>query len=96
MMIKVGKYELENDVDMKCIAGGFEIFSSAVEREGITPDDFNRADWAAYGSIIVEDEGRQVRYQCVSGYMDAEEGMYTIGEEIENIGPVQYIEEIEN
>lgn len=36
-----------------------------------------------------------VRYQCVSGYMDDEVGEYEIGEMIEGIGPVQYIEDLE-
>ena len=35
------------------------------------------------------------RYECVSGYVVAEEGTYEIGEEIEGIGPVQSIEDIE-
>ena len=36
-----------------------------------------------------------VRYQCVSGYIDAEKVEYEIGEEIEEIGAIQYIEEVD-
>ena len=39
-------------------------------------------------------ETEDVRYQCVSGYMDAPKGEYELGGEIDGIGPVQYIEEI--
>lgn len=36
-----------------------------------------------------------VRYQCVSGYVDDAAGMYLVGEEIDGIGAVQYIEDVE-
>jgi hypothetical protein len=55
MEITLGKYNLENDVDCKCISDGWEIFSSAVERENIKPADFQNADWGMYGSIIVSE-----------------------------------------
>jgi len=32
-----------------------------------------------------------VQYNCVSGYQIDAEGAYKIGDEIEGIGPVQYI-----
>lgn len=42
-----------------------------------------------------EQDKKIVRYQCVSGYTDAEEGEYKIGEMVEGIGPVQYIEDLD-
>ncbi len=40
-------------------------------------------------------EKELVRYVCVSGYIDAPKGAYRLDEEIEGIGPVQYVEERE-
>ena len=56
MKIKIGQYELENDMDCKCVPDGYEIFASAVERQGISPNDFTSADWGMGGSIIVTEE----------------------------------------
>jgi len=42
--------------------------------------------------IIGEYPARQkVRYECINGYIIAEDGEYQIGEYIERIGEVQYI-----
>ncbi len=41
-------------------------------------------------------EKKQVRYECVSGYIIGDEGEYYIGEEIESIGAVQSVEDIED
>ena len=51
--MEIGKYTLENEIDCKCIADGWEIFPSTVDREGITPGDFSDAEWSGFGSIIV-------------------------------------------
>ena len=57
-----GKWSLENDVDFKVTPDGFEIFSSAVENNGINPSDVDtvdgrpaRADWGMLGSILVKE-----------------------------------------
>ena len=55
-MIKIGKYELKNDYECKCIPDGVEIFADTVEKYNIQPSDFSTADWNMYGSIIVEQE----------------------------------------
>lgn len=55
MKIKLGKYNLLNDIECKIIVGGYEIFSKTVGERGITPSDFPNAYWGDYGSIIVED-----------------------------------------
>jgi len=56
MKIKIGEYELENDVECKVIADGYEIFNTTVEWNGISPSDFTVADWGMGGSIIVTEE----------------------------------------
>lgn len=56
MEIKIGEYTLESDIDCKCTLDGWEIFSSAVEWNGITPSDFTEAEWGMGGSIIVTKE----------------------------------------
>ena len=38
----------------------------------------------------------QKRYECYSGYVVDDEGMYQIGEDIPTIGAVQTIEDIED
>jgi len=53
MKIRIGKYELENDVDIKSIPDGWEIFGTAVEKLGISPSDFDSAYWQDR-SIIIE------------------------------------------
>ncbi len=52
--IKLGKWELENDIDCKCIPDGWEIFGDAVNRLGISPEDFTDAYWGMFDSIIIE------------------------------------------
>lgn len=52
--MKIGKYELENDVDCKRIIDGWEIFPNAVREHAIDPEDFESADWDN-GSIMVYD-----------------------------------------
>ena len=39
-------------------------------------------------------EKKQMRFECVSGYVIDDEGTYQIGDEIDKIGAVQSIEEI--
>ena len=56
MKIKIGEYELENDIDCKVILDGYEIFSTAVDLNGISPSDFESAYWGMGGSVIVEKE----------------------------------------
>ena len=53
MEITVGKYTLEVDRDCKIVTDGIEIFREAVDRLGITPADFDRADWEMGGSVLV-------------------------------------------
>lgn len=36
------------------------------------------------------------RYECVSGYVIADDGIYDIGDEVEGVGAVQYIIEIDD
>ena len=57
MKIKIGKWNLVNDEEVKVIPDGFEIFASAVKTHGILPEDFENAYWQD-GSIIVE-KGRK-------------------------------------
>jgi hypothetical protein len=55
--MKIGKYELENDVDFKQTADGYEIFFDATKKYGITPEDFTDAEWLiGNGSILVIEE----------------------------------------
>ena len=56
MKIKLGRWTLENDVDVKCTLDGWEIFLVAVERLGIVPNDFEDADWFNLGSILVQED----------------------------------------
>ena len=51
--ITIGKYDLEIERDCKAVPDGIEIFREAVDRLGITPDDFDRADWEMGGSVLV-------------------------------------------
>ncbi|MBL0716739.1 MAG: hypothetical protein JJV89_01710 [Desulfosarcina sp.] len=53
--MKIGGYELENDVDYKCILDGFEISSRVVKKYDLDPSDFKSAYWGSFGGIIVED-----------------------------------------
>jgi len=53
MNIQIEKYTLENDVDVKSINDGYEIFAHAVEEFNINPKDFNDAEWGPNGIIIV-------------------------------------------
>jgi len=54
MKVKIGKYNLENDVECKIIPDGIEIFAEAVDHHGITPDDFPVAHWGFNGNIIIQ------------------------------------------
>ena len=56
MRITIGPYELDNDLECKCIPDGFEIFGCAVRNHGIDPEDFVAAYYLESGSIIVEVE----------------------------------------
>jgi len=53
MILKIGKYKLLNDIDVKCIMDGWEISSSAVKKYDIKPADFDNAYWSGE-NIIVE------------------------------------------
>lgn len=53
MKIKLREYRLENDVEVKVIPDGYEIFSAAVKEHNIEPVDFVTADWTMNGGIIV-------------------------------------------
>lgn len=37
---------------------------------------------------------KTIRYHCVSGYIDDNEGVYRIGDELDVLGPVLFIEEL--
>ena len=56
MIIEIAGYELENDVDCKCIPDGWEISTEAVNRLGINVTDFKSAYWIQGDGIIVEIE----------------------------------------
>lgn len=53
MKIKLKDYELVNNLEIKVIPDGYEIFASAVNKYNIDPADFVTADWSMGGSIIV-------------------------------------------
>ncbi len=53
MHLKLRNYELEDDVEVKVIPDGYEIFADAVKSHNIDPTDFASADWTMGGGIIV-------------------------------------------
>ena len=51
-MQTIGYFLLENDVDFKCIPDGYEIFADAVQREQMSPDDFESAHYEGCNIIV--------------------------------------------
>ena len=59
-MHKIDHWSLENDIDYKITADGWEIFTEAVNKYGITPESIHHvdrgnvsADWCGMGSIEI-------------------------------------------
>lgn len=48
--ITIGKHRLENDIDVKVIFDGYEIFKKAVDKYDIKPDDFEYAEYSSFDS----------------------------------------------
>ena len=54
MEVKIGDYTFENDIDVKCIPDGWEIFTATVDKFNLSLEDFgDRAKYGMYGSIII-------------------------------------------
>ena len=52
MIITIGEYRLEDNIECKCIPDGWEIFPHVVDTMRIKPEHFAEAYWQG-GSIIV-------------------------------------------
>ena len=54
MDITIGNYKLKNDVEIKVIPDGYEIYAKAIKKYKIKIENFESAYWID-GSIIVEE-----------------------------------------